>query len=102
MWYDENEESVDLYVRAGPGSSRNEIVGIYEDALKVRIKAPAVEGAANRELVKFLAKRFKVPKSAVSFLSGETSRRKKIRLPKSERLMQFIEEMNEKNTADRG
>jgi len=93
MWYEERETSVDLYINARPASSRNKIVGIHDDTLKVKVKAPAVEGAANKELVKFLAKCFKVPKSEIRFVSGETSKRKRLRFPKSEKLMRFIEDM---------
>ena len=95
MWYDVQNDWVDLFISARPGSGRNEVVGIFDDTLKVKVKAPAVEGAANKELVKFLAKLFKVPKSEVRFVSGETSKRKRIRFPKSERLAAFIEEWSE-------
>ncbi|WP_300363413.1 DUF167 domain-containing protein [Hydrogenimonas sp.] len=93
MWYDQTEGYIDLYINARPASGRNEIVGIFDDTLKIKVKAPAVEGAANRELVRFLSKMFKIPKSEILFVSGETSKRKRIRLPKSEKLMRFIEEM---------
>ncbi|WP_456451777.1 DUF167 domain-containing protein [Hydrogenimonas sp.] len=93
MWYDESNDFVDLFVSARPASSKNEIVGVYDDTLKVKVKAPAVEGAANKELAKFLSKLFKVPKGEIRFVSGETSKRKRLRLPKSEKLMQFIEDM---------
>ena len=93
MWYDQTEKFVDLYINARPASSRNEIVGIFDDTLKIKVKAPAVEGAANRELVKFLSKMFKIPKSEILFVSGETSKRKRLRLPRNEKLMQFIREM---------
>ena len=93
MWYDVQNGYIDLFIQARPASSRNEIVGIYDDTLKVKVKAPAVEGAANKELVKFLAKQFKVPKSEVTFVSGETSKRKRIRFPESDQLKAFIEEM---------
>ncbi|WP_201351812.1 DUF167 domain-containing protein [Hydrogenimonas urashimensis] len=92
MWYDIQTDHVDLFISARPASSRNEIAGVFDDTLKVKVKAPAVEGAANKELVKFLAKLFKVPKSEVRFVSGETSKRKRIRFPKSEKLMRFIED----------
>jgi len=95
MWYDETEECIDLYINARPASSKNEIVGILDDTLKIKIKAPAVEGAANKELIKFLSKAFKVPKSDIVIVSGDTSKRKRVRLPKSEKLLAFIEEMEE-------
>ncbi len=95
MWYDVQEDHIDLFISARPASGRNEITGVFDDTLKVKIKAPAVEGAANKELVKYLAKLFKVPKSDVRFVSGETSKRKRIRFPKSERLLAYIKEWQE-------
>ncbi|WP_456382784.1 DUF167 domain-containing protein [Hydrogenimonas sp.] len=93
MWYEEAETFVDLHVNARPASGRNEIVGIFDDTLKIKVKAPAVEGAANKELVKFLSKTLKIPKSEILFVSGETSKRKRIRLPKNEKVMRLIGEM---------
>lgn len=95
MWYDVQEDHIDLFISARPASGCNEITGVFDDTLKVKIKAPAVEGAANKELVKYLAKLFKVPKSDVRFVSGETSKRKRIRFPKSERLLAYIKEWQE-------
>ncbi|WP_457595912.1 DUF167 domain-containing protein [Hydrogenimonas sp.] len=95
MWYDVKENEVELSIQARPGSSRNEIVGVFDDSLKVKVKAPAVEGAANKELVKFLAKRFRVPKSEVAIVAGATAKRKRVRLPRSPELMEWLEEMRE-------
>ena len=93
MWYDETNDWVDLFIAARPASSKDEILGVHDGRLKVRIKAPAVEGSANKALVKFLAKRFKVPKSSVTIVSGENAKNKRVRLPKSEVLAQWIKEM---------
>jgi len=93
MWFNMKEEYVELFISARPASSKNEIVGIFNDTLKIKVKAPAVEGAANKELVKFISKQFKVPKSEVLFISGETSKRKCIRLPRTKQLESWIEEM---------
>lgn len=65
-------------VRVQPRASRTEVAGSYGDAVKVRLGAPPVEGAANRELVGFLAKRIGVPKSAVRIVRGERSRDKTV------------------------
>ncbi len=94
-WYDLQDGFVVLYIKAQPNASKNKIVGLYGDSLKIAIKAPAVEGAANRELVKFLSKSFKVPKSQICFLSGETSKRKALRLPLNEKIAAFVKEMDE-------
>ncbi len=67
---------VRVAVRAQPRASRNEIVGEHGGALKVRLAAPPVEGAANEELVRFLARTLSVPASAVRIVAGERGRNK--------------------------
>ena len=87
---------VSFKVKAQPNSSINKIAGIYdEDSIKINIKAPAVEGAANKELIKFLSKEFKVSKSDI-IIKGETSKRKTITLPLNEKVEMFIKDLNEK------
>ena len=68
--------AVDFYVQ--PRASKTEVVGRHGDAIKIRVKAPPVDGAANEELIRFLAKRFKVPRKSVELLSGPSSRHKQI------------------------
>ena len=82
-----------LKVKAQPNSSKNKIAGLYGDALKINIKAPAVEGAANKELIKFLSKEFKVPKSEIK-IKGENSKQKTIILPLTPRLQEFLDNLN--------
>jgi uncharacterized protein len=62
------------------GASRSEIVGEHDGALKVRIAAKPIEGAANRELQRLLAKIFKLPQNAVEIVSGAHSKRKVVRI----------------------
>ena len=71
---------VTFAVRVIPRASRNEIVGMQGDALKVRLTAPPVEGKANEALVAFLAQWLGVRKSQVEIVAGATSRRKTIRV----------------------
>lgn len=79
-----------LKVKAQPAASRSAFCGLYgEDAIKVAIKAPAVEGAANRELIKFLSKSFKVSKNAVRFKSGEQSKVKLLTFPVTEQFLDW-------------
>ncbi len=73
-FYYTSDKGVILKIKAVPNSSKNEICGLLDDALKVKIKAPAVENKANEELVKFISKLLKVPKSSVSLKSGATSK----------------------------
>jgi hypothetical protein len=63
-------------VHVQPRASRSGIVGLHGNALKVRVTAPPVDGAANSELVKVLAEAFAVPRSSVRILAGESSRSK--------------------------
>ncbi len=67
-------------VRVQPGASKNEIVGVQQDALKIRISAPPVQGKANRALVQFLAEQLEVRPSQVEILNGHTTRRKTIHI----------------------
>ncbi|MEQ1790197.1 MAG: DUF167 domain-containing protein [Rickettsiales bacterium] len=68
-----------------PKSAKNHIIGWVDDAdgkavLKIKIVAPPEDGKANIELIKFLAKHWKVPKSALELISGETSRHKRLKI----------------------
>ncbi|MBC8263994.1 MAG: YggU family protein [Anaerolineales bacterium] len=81
---------VTFAVRVVPRSSKNEIVGVHGDALKVRLTAPPVEGRANEDLIAFLAQRLGVRKSEVEIVAGAASRRKMIRI--TGLLVQEVEE----------
>lgn len=67
-------------VRVQPRASRTELAGEYGDAVRIRLAAPPVDGAANEELIRFIAKRVGVSRSAVSIVSGESSRDKLVRI----------------------
>ena len=67
-------------VRVVPRASKSEIVGGLGDALKIRLAAPPVDGAANKELVKLLSKTFGVSKSAVEIVSGKNSKTKRVKI----------------------
>lgn len=69
-----------LRLTVQPKSSRDQIVGIHANRLKVRITAPPVDGKANSHLIKYLAKLFRVSKSQVSIERGETSKHKQVRV----------------------
>ena len=61
---------VRLRVRVQPRASRTELVGLHGGALKVRLAAAPVEGAANDALLRFLAERLELPRSAVRLEAG--------------------------------
>jgi uncharacterized protein len=68
--------SVRVSVHVQPRASRSEIVGVHGTALKVRLQAPPVEGAANDALVALFAERLGVPRRSVRVVTGATSRGK--------------------------
>ena len=76
----ETAEGVIVNVRAAPRSSRAGLDGTIGDALKVRIRSAPVDGKANKELIEVLADAFGLPKSAIVFKSGETSKTKRLLL----------------------
>ena len=77
---DEDKTGLKFNIYVQPRSSRNQVVGLYGDALKVKIKAPPVEGAANKMCIAVLAKILNVPKSAIEILSGHASRTKRVQI----------------------
>lgn len=77
-FFTETEEGVVLNVKAQPRSSRGAVSGLIGDKLKVNIRCAPVDGKANRELIECLADAFGVAKSKVEFVSGESSKTKRI------------------------
>ena len=69
-----------LPIKAVPNAARTEVVGWLGEALKVRVKAPPVDGKANAELCRFMAGELKLPKSAVSIHGGATTRQKRLEI----------------------
>lgn len=76
------DDDLILTVYIQPRASRDEISGWHDKGLKIRLTAPPVDGAANKQLLKFIAKQFKVPASRVRILKGETSRHKTLSIHK--------------------
>lgn len=72
--------SCQLTIKAVPNATRSEIIGWMGDTLKVRLKAPPVDGKANAELCRFLAETLGLPKSAVTLATGGSSREKRVRI----------------------
>jgi len=75
-WLRPDARGVRVAVAVTPRASRTELAGVADGRLRVRIAAPPVEGAANGELVRFLAKALGVPRAAVAVAAGATGRRK--------------------------
>jgi hypothetical protein len=76
----DRDGGVIVAVRVQPRASRDEVAGEMNGALKIRLRAPAVENRANEALVEFLALLLKTPKSAVRILAGDRSRTKRLEI----------------------
>lgn len=72
----ETDRGVLLSLFVQPRASKNEIVGLHNGALKIRVTAAPVDGKANEGIIEFLAKIFGIPKRQVEILKGETGRNK--------------------------
>jgi uncharacterized protein len=72
--------TVSFAVRVQPRASSNEVAGVMDGALRIRLQAPAVEDRANEALCEFLADLLKRPKSAVRILAGDRSRTKRVEI----------------------
>lgn len=69
-----------LVLHVQPGAAQTAMAGRHGDALKIRLASPPVDGRANRELCRFLAEVCAVAPSAVTVVSGESARRKRVRI----------------------
>ena len=76
--YEEKEGRLIFKVQVVPRASKSELMGEHNGALRVRIAAPPVAGAANGELVRLLARVFAVPRTAIDIKSGHTSKLKTV------------------------
>ncbi|WP_246860510.1 DUF167 domain-containing protein [Noviherbaspirillum sp. UKPF54] len=67
-----------------PNAKKSEVIGVLDDALKIRLHAQPIEGKANEALLRYLADALGVPKSAVTITHGHTSKRKMIEITASQ------------------
>ena len=79
-WLTEKNGCLFINIHLQPRASKNEIVGIHGDSIKVRLTSPPVEGAANSHVIEFFAKRLGVQRSKITILSGEKSRHKTLKI----------------------
>lgn len=69
-----------LFCHCQPKAKKDEFAGLHNGLLKIRLTAPPVDGKANKHLIGFIAKAFKVPKSQVTLISGDQSRQKQLKI----------------------
>jgi len=71
---------ITIKVKIVPGSSKNKIIGVYNDSLKIAITDSPVEGKANKKCIAYLAKCFDIAKSKIEIISGQTNKNKFIKI----------------------
>ena len=79
-WLASDDHGVVLRLHVQPGAKCTEVAGLYGEALKIRLAAPPVDGKANACLIAFLADRLGVAKAAISLVSGDASRARRVRV----------------------
>jgi len=73
-----NDTVLKIYLQ--PKASKNEIVGLYRDGIKITVTAPPTDGKANEALIQLLAKKLKIPPTRIEILKGHHSREKILRI----------------------
>ena len=76
--FQETPQGIVIKIHVQPRSSRNRVIGLHGDALKIAIQAPPVDDAANRMCIDFLSKCLNLPRSTIEILGGHSSRMKRI------------------------
>lgn len=74
------ENSLNIQVQIQPGSSKDQIIGLHNGRLKIKISAPPVDGKANQNLIEFIAKALGVSKSKIEIVKGRTSKLKTLKI----------------------
>lgn len=78
--FHKTKEGIVINIKVETRSSRAMVVGPYGDGLKVKLTAPPVDGAANRQLIEILAKYFKVKKASIRIIKGQQSKNKAVEI----------------------
>jgi len=90
-FFNQQSDCLEVYLYIQPRSSENKIVGLIDNRLKIKLKAPPVDGAANKMCIKFLSKTFHISKSKIEIVSGHNNRKKKLRIDgDSQKIISFF------------
>jgi uncharacterized protein len=80
MPFQRSKKGVTLKIKVEPRSSRKGISGVVGDAIKIKVNAPPVGGAANEELIEVLSEEFGIKKTSIKILRGISSRNKVVEI----------------------
>lgn len=78
QWWKSHEKGTTLSLYIQPGASKNEVSGLHDGKLKIKIKAPPRDGEANEGLIEFLSEVLKISKKKIFLIQGESSRQKTV------------------------
>ena len=93
-----DSDKITFKIHVNPNSKKDEFAGTYGSALKLKVASPAVDGKANKGVINFFAKFFKIPKSKVKILKGEKSKDKIICIETvTDEIIRKIEEVKNAN-----
>ncbi len=90
------ENTVSISITVKPNAKKSEILGVHNNRIKIAVKAPAQEGKANKELLKFLSKVYDLPLSYFEISSGDSSKDKRVTLsyiPSKEVIVEITQKM---------
>lgn len=79
-WCSKHGDAVRVSVQVLPNAKKTEVIGLFDGALKIRLKAQPIEGQANEELIRYIAAQIKLPKKQISVVRGLTSRSKVVEI----------------------
>ena len=79
-------DDLEIDVHAQPGARRTEISGLHGNAIKIRVRAPPVDGKANEALLELVATALQVPRRRCALISGQGSRKKRLRIEAPDRV----------------
>lgn len=78
--FQQNQDGITLSVKVIPNSSRDEIMGLHDTALKIKVSAPPENGKANQAVILALAKALHINKTSIKIISGQTQPHKQIQI----------------------
>ena len=90
MFFQWKDDALILYCTIQPKSNEERVVGTIGDALKIRLTAAPTDGKANKQLIRFLARQFQVKQSAITIVSGLTSRQKTVSIEQPNYIPSYI------------
>lgn len=94
-FYQWKQKDLLLKLHIQPNAKENKVIGLHGESLKLKVKAPPVDNKANKEIILYLSKEFKVSKSAVELVSGQTSREKRFLIKEPNVLPEWFKELSD-------